>query len=111
MKPIGICYSYGGNPRQAAEKTGKAVGADLEEIKTLKLYIGSYNEVVNQDDLDGHIRFMAVLAALLGCQGVDEFRHQMGAALNFGVTPTEIFGEQMQDFAQSGPEASRHINK
>lgn len=50
----------------------------------------AYDEVVNQDDLDDRTRFMAILATLLGCQGVDEFHRQMGAALNFGVTPVEI---------------------
>lgn len=33
---------------------------------------------------------MAVLAALLGCQGTDEFRVMLPAALNFGVAPVEI---------------------
>lgn len=55
-----------------------------------RFYNFAYDEVVNQDDLDGRTRFMAILATLLGCQGVDEFRCQMSAALNFGVTPVEI---------------------
>jgi len=50
----------------------------------------AFDEVVNQDDLDGRTRFMAILATLLGCQGVDEFRAMLPAALNFGVTPVEI---------------------
>lgn len=50
----------------------------------------AFDEVVNQDDLDGKTRFMAILATLLGCQGVDEFRAMIPAALNFGVTPVEI---------------------
>ena len=33
---------------------------------------------------------MAILAMLLGCQGVDEFRCMVPAGLNFGVTPVEI---------------------
>ena len=32
----------------------------------------------------------AALATLLGCQGVDEFRAMLPAAMNFGVTPVEI---------------------
>ena len=55
-----------------------------------RFYNFAYDEVVNQDDLDDRTRFMAILAALLGCQGVEEFRRQMGAALNFGVTPVEV---------------------
>ena len=55
-----------------------------------RFYNFAYGEVVNQDDLDDHTRLMAVLAALLGCQGVDEFRCQLSAALHAGVTPVEI---------------------
>lgn len=50
----------------------------------------AFDEVVNHDDLDDRTRFMAVLAALLGCQGTDEFRVMLPAALNFGVAPVEI---------------------
>ena len=49
----------------------------------------AFDEVVNSDDLDDKTRFMAILATLLGCQGADEFRVMLGAALNFGVTPVE----------------------
>lgn len=55
-----------------------------------RFYNFAYDEVVNQDDLDSRTRFMAILATLLGCQGVDEFRCQLGAALNFGVTAVEV---------------------
>ena len=50
----------------------------------------AFDEVVNQDDLDDRTRVMAILAALLGCQGLDEYRSLLPAALNFGVTPVEI---------------------
>ncbi|MDN3536706.1 hypothetical protein QPX96_01420 [Limosilactobacillus fermentum] len=30
--------------------------------------------MVNNDDLDDRTRFMTILANLLGCQGIDEFR-------------------------------------
>lgn len=50
----------------------------------------AFDEVVNQDDLDGKTRFMAILATLLGCQGSNEFRAMLPAAMNFGVTPVEI---------------------
>ena len=50
----------------------------------------AFDEVINQDDLDDKTRFMAILATLLGCQGVDEFRAMIPAALNFGVTPVEV---------------------
>lgn len=50
----------------------------------------AFDQVVNQDDLDDKTRFMAILAALLGCQGIDEYRSMIPAAMNFGVTPVEI---------------------
>lgn len=50
----------------------------------------AFDEVVNNDDLDDKTRFMAILATLLGCQGSDEFRCMLPAAMNFGVTPVEI---------------------
>ncbi len=49
----------------------------------------AFDEVVNQDDLDDRTRMMAILATLLGCQGLDEFKVMLPAALNFGVTPVE----------------------
>ena len=101
----------------------------------------AFDEVVNQGDLDKRTRFMAILAALLGCQGVDEFKVMLPAALNMGVTEeltargvslplegqatttpktrleagnqvqVDIFGEAMRGFQNSGPQESRHINK
>ena len=50
----------------------------------------AFDEVVNQGSLDDRTRFMAILAALLGCQGVDEFKVMLPAALNMGVTPVEV---------------------
>ena len=50
----------------------------------------TFDEVVNHDNLDGKTRFIAILATLLGCQGIDEFRALMPAAMNFGVSPVEI---------------------
>ena len=44
----------------------------------------AFDEVVNHDDLDGKTRFLAILATLLGCQGIDEFRAMIPAALNSG---------------------------
>ena len=35
-------------------------------------------------------RHMAILAVLIGCQGIDEFRAMVPAAMEFGVTPVQI---------------------
>ena len=62
----------------------------------------AFDEVVNQDDLDDRTRFMAILATLLGCQGIDEFKAMVPAALNFGVTPVEIKEITYQSVAYLG---------
>ena len=49
----------------------------------------AFDEVVNQGDLDDRTRMMAILTTLLGCQGIDEFKVMLPAALNLGVTPVE----------------------
>jgi len=48
------------------------------------------DEVVNQGDLDDAARMMAILAALLGCQGVEEYRVLLPAALRAGITPVQV---------------------
>lgn len=50
----------------------------------------SFDEVIHQVELDDKTRFMAILATLLGCQGIDEYRAMLPAAMNFSVTPVEI---------------------
>ena len=50
----------------------------------------AFDEVVSQVRLDDRITMMSHLAYLLGCQGIDEFRAMLPAALNFGVTPVEV---------------------
>jgi len=50
----------------------------------------AFDEVVNHDDLDDHTRFIAILATLLGCQGIDEFKAMLTAAFHFGVTAIEM---------------------
>lgn len=52
----------------------------------------AFDEIINQPgiELDDHTRWMAILATLVGCQGIDEFRCMAPAAMNFGVTPVEI---------------------
>lgn len=49
----------------------------------------AFDEVVNQDDIDDRTRFMAILATLIGCQGIDEYKAMLPAAFNFGVTYVE----------------------
>ena len=52
----------------------------------------AFEEVVHEkgQPLDEVTRHMAVLAALLGCQGVDAFRLEVPRALDAGVTPVMV---------------------
>lgn len=50
----------------------------------------AFDEVVNEVNLDDRTAMMSTLAMLLGCQGINEFRCMVSAALNFGVTPVEV---------------------
>lgn len=52
----------------------------------------AFDEVVNEPGagLEDKTRMMAILSALLGCQGLDAFRTMMSEALNLGVTAVEI---------------------
>ena len=63
---------------------------DLEFIERFDNF--AFDEVINQPGvgLDDKTPFLAILATLLGCQGIEEFRCMLPAALNFGVTPVEV---------------------
>lgn len=50
----------------------------------------AFDEVVNVDDLEDKTRFIAILATLIGCQGIDEYKAMLPAALEFGVSPVEV---------------------
>lgn len=52
----------------------------------------AFDEVINEDgvQVDDKTRMLAILATLVGCQGIDEFRAMLSAALNFGVAAVEI---------------------
>ncbi|MGN1466831.1 MAG: carboxymuconolactone decarboxylase family protein [Ruminococcus sp.] len=49
----------------------------------------TFNEVVNEEScqLDTETRYIAVLAALIGCGGVDAFREMLKKALDDGISP------------------------
>lgn len=52
----------------------------------------AFDEVINEPNarLGDEDRFLCILAALVGCQGMDEFRGILPAALNFGITPVQV---------------------
>ena len=52
----------------------------------------AFTEVVNEEgqQLDEETRYMAILSALLGCQGVDAFEFALSRALDAGLNPVMI---------------------
>lgn len=60
------------------------------------------DEAVNEHPLPDRVRHLAILAALIGCGGVQAFGDEVRAALAFGVTPVEIREVVYQSFAYLG---------
>lgn len=50
----------------------------------------AFDEVAAHDNMDAPTRMMAVLATLIGCQGIETFKLLLPVALNLGVTPIEV---------------------
>ena len=69
--------------------------ANLEEFKATDPEFTNFFtnfvdvEVLNQTKLDARTRYMAILATLMGCQGIDEFKAILPDALKAGLTPSE----------------------
>ena len=64
MKTLILYYSYGGNTRKIAQLLRQEIGGDLEEIETVKPYIGSYNEIVEQGEREVSEGFMPEIKPL-----------------------------------------------
>lgn len=52
----------------------------------------AFDEVVNEQgqQLDDDTRYKAILAALIGCQGLDAYKEMLPAALKSGTTPEAV---------------------
>lgn len=64
MKSIVIYYSYGGNTRRVAQTVRQGLDADMAEIKTVRPYEGSYNDVVEQGKREADSGFMPQIEPL-----------------------------------------------
>ncbi|MDO5558966.1 MAG: carboxymuconolactone decarboxylase family protein [Oscillospiraceae bacterium] len=74
--------------RMFPDCTSTFVETDPEFIERFDNF--AFDEVANHDDLDDKTRFLAILATLVGCQGIDEFKALLSPAMNFGVTAVEM---------------------
>ena len=61
--------------------------ADPEFVELFDYF--STQEVPNLGKLDNRTRYMSILSALLGCQGVDEFKSVLNVALDDGLSAIE----------------------
>ena len=70
--------------------------ANVDEFKTtdpeFAEFFGNFAgvEVPAQSKLDARTRYMAIVATLMGCQGIDEFKAVLPEALEAGLTPSEV---------------------
>lgn len=67
--------------RMFPEYESKLLKTDPEFIELFDNF--AFDEVVNQSDLDEHTRFIAILATLIGCQGIDEFKVMLKCIIQF----------------------------
>jgi 4-carboxymuconolactone decarboxylase len=50
----------------------------------------AFDEVLQYGTLDTRTRLMVILASMIACQAVAEYKVMLGGALNIGVTPIEV---------------------
>lgn len=63
---------------------------DPEFMERLEYFMKQEVACESGQQLPEQTRYMAILAALLGCQGIDAFREVMPKALKAGLTPVQI---------------------
>ena len=77
----------------AVDKT--AIHFDAETRQTDPEFAEFFNYFSNEEvpslgKLENRTRYMAIISALLGCQGVDEFKSVLPVALDDGLSPIEV---------------------
>jgi 4-carboxymuconolactone decarboxylase len=50
----------------------------------------AFDEVLSYGNLDTRTRLMVILASMIACQALGEYKVMLGGALNAGVTPVEV---------------------
>lgn len=110
MKSIVIYYSYGGNTRKIAEKIQKELKADAAEIETVKPYIGSYNDVVNQGQREVDSGFMPGIKPLkvdldqydTVILGTPVWWYTYAPAMKTFLHSADLSGKRVHPFATNG---------
>jgi 4-carboxymuconolactone decarboxylase len=69
-------------------RKSKLMETDPELIEVFDNF--AFDEVLGYGNLDTRTRLMVILASMIGCQAVAEYKVMLGGALNVGVTPVEV---------------------
>ena len=68
-------------------RKSKLAETDPELIEVFDNF--AFDEVLSYGNLEPRTRLMVILAAMIACQAVAEYKVMLGGALNMGVTPVE----------------------
>jgi len=69
-------------------RKSKLMETDPELIEIFDNF--AFDEVLGYGNLDTRTRLMVILASMIACQAVAEYKVMLGGALNVGVTPIEV---------------------
>ena len=111
MKTLIIYYSQArGNTRRIAEMIQKSTGADIAEIETVKSYMGSYEDIVNQGQEEVTAGFMPEIKPLpLNLDEYDKiilgtptWWYTMAPAVKTFLSNNDLFGKKVILFQTHG---------
>jgi 4-carboxymuconolactone decarboxylase len=69
-------------------RKSKLAETDPELIEVFDNF--AFDEVLQYGNLDTKTRLMVILASMIACQALAEYKVMLGSALNVGVTPVEV---------------------
>lgn len=110
VRAIVVYYSLGGNTRRVARQLQRATGADLAEIKTVKPYTGSYDDVVGQGQWEVNSGFLPELQPMevdldrydTVILGTPVWWYTFAPAMNSFLRSTDLSGKTVYPFATNG---------
>lgn len=110
VRAIVVYYSLGGNTRRVARQLQRATGADLAEIKTVKPYTGSYDNVVGQGQREVNSGFLPELQPMevdldrydTVILGTPVWWYTFAPAMNSFLRSTDLSGKTVYPFATNG---------
>ena len=110
MKTLILYYSYGGNTRKIAQLLQQEICGDLEEIETVKPYTGSYNDIVEQGQLEIGSGFMPEIKPLRAditsygriVLGSPVWWYTFAPAMKAVLNQNDLSGKTIYPFATNG---------